>query len=140
MKNVIFKITCSGAIIHNGKILILQRSSDDDIFPNLWELPSGKKEPMEKVEDAVAREVLEETGLSVSVDSILDTFNFLVEKPEEIRDFTQLVFAVRPDKNVDVKISSEHQDFRWIDKNELENFNISKETKAAIRKAFSKIL
>lgn len=140
MKNIVQKVTCSGAVINDGKILILQRASDDDFYPNLWELPSGKKEPLEKVEDAAMREVKEETGLNVKVKNIIFTFNFIVDKPDETRDVTQLVFATELTGEADVRLSDEHQDFRWITEGELNDFNISPETKEAIQRAFSTTL
>lgn len=123
-------------MVRDGKVLVVQRASDDDSYPNLWELPSGKKEPMELVTESVVREVKEEVGLEVKVLDVVATFNFVVEKPEETRDFTQLIFAVEETVKNEVKLSQEHQDFKWITKGELDSLNISKETKEAISKVF----
>ncbi len=136
MKSVIQKVTAAGAIFKNRKILIVQRAANDDLYPGLWELPGGKKEPLEPAGDSVVREVWEETGIKVKVEGIVFVFNFTVEKTGEIWDFTQLVFVVKPVGKVRVKISDEHQDFRWISESELDDYRISKEMKAAIRKAF----
>jgi len=66
-------------------------------------------------------------------------FEFKVEKAEEIRDATQISFIVKPIGTPIVKLSSEHKDFRWITKQELNNFEISKETRKVILKAFKLI-
>lgn len=137
MKNVVQKITTAGAIIKDKKILVIQRSSNDDSFPNLWELPSGKKEPLEKATDSVVREVFEETGLKVMVKDVIFTFNFIIEKETEIKDFTQIIFAVEIVGDSQVKLSDEHQGFRWIGESELDSLNISEETKEGIKKAFN---
>lgn len=136
MKNVVNKVTTAGAVIRDGKILVVQRALDDDSYPGLWELPSGKKEPLELVTDSVTREVREETGLSVKPLDVVFTFNFTVEKPEEIRDFTQLIFAVEETDQKEVVLSEEHTEFKWINQEELDTLNISNETKAGIRKVF----
>lgn len=137
MKKVVQKICAAGAIVHDGKILIVQRASDDEAFPGLWELPSGKQEPLETTIDAAKREVKEETGLNVEVVRPVGSFKFKMEKEDEIRDVTQISFLVKPIGSVEVKLSSEHQNFAWITKDEIDNYNLSEETKRMIRKALS---
>lgn len=48
-KPIIQKVVAGGIIISNSKVLIVQRAADEEVYPNLWEVPSGKKEPMEKI-------------------------------------------------------------------------------------------
>lgn len=52
--------TVLAIIQKNNKILVIKRKKDDGI---LWSFPGGKVEPEEKDENAVIREVLEETGI-----------------------------------------------------------------------------
>lgn len=50
----------------NRSLLLLQRASHETAFPNAWELPDGHVEQTDDtVTHAVAREVLEETSLTV---------------------------------------------------------------------------
>ncbi len=135
MKQVVQKVIAGVAIVDNGKILIVQRSAEEDIFPNLWEFPSGKKEPMEKVEEAAKREAKEETGLEVKIGKPVYVFNFGWEKEGEIRDATEIVFLGKVDGKPEVKISREHQNFAWVDADEIENYDALKETKEAAREA-----
>lgn len=56
-----------GAVIcRDGKLLMLLRSEACRNNHGLWTIPGGMVEPMEPLEDAVRREVKEETGLTVS--------------------------------------------------------------------------
>ncbi len=50
----------------NGEILLLRRSITDSFHPDSWSLPGGKIEKDETPEQAVIREVKEETNLNVS--------------------------------------------------------------------------
>jgi 8-oxo-dGTP diphosphatase len=136
MKQINQKVVVGGVIINENKVLIVQRSSNEEAYPDLWEVPSGKKEPLEKVTDAVLREVKEETGLITEIVKVNDVFNFSVEKPDEIRDVTQINFLLKLVESSEVKLSSEHQNFAWITKDEIGNYNLSKETKTSINIAF----
>jgi len=136
MKNVVQKIIAAGVVIYDNKVLIVQRAADEEILPNLWEFPSGKREPLEESVTTVKREVKEETGIEVEVVSIISVFEFKVEKPDEIRDLTQINFLVKPVATPEVKLSSEHQNFAWVGEDELGNYNLSEEVKAVMKKAF----
>lgn len=55
-----------GLIIErDGHILLLKRRPDD-FLPNLWEIPGGHVDPGESLENALARELFEETGLRLA--------------------------------------------------------------------------
>ncbi len=55
---------CVGAVvIHDGRLLLVQRGRGAG--QGLWSIPGGRVEGGERMTDAVAREVMEETGLSV---------------------------------------------------------------------------
>jgi len=56
-------VAVKGIINHNGKILIIQRSDDDETGANTWEFAGGKIDFGENLEDALIREVKEEVGL-----------------------------------------------------------------------------
>lgn len=136
MKKVVQKIVAGGIVLHEGKILIVQRDSNDD-YGDLWEIPSGKREEFEKTVDALVREVKEETNLDVEVGDPVGVFEFIIEKKDETRDMTQVSFLVKPIGKIDVKLSSEHQNFAWITKDEINDYNISDETKANLIRAFN---
>lgn len=60
-------IPCVGGVVINadGLLLVVQRRNEP--ARGLWSLPGGRMEPGESAEQAVAREVLEETGLVIQV-------------------------------------------------------------------------
>ena len=63
------------AIVQNGnKVLIIKRAKPDKEVPDLnWAFPGGKVKPNEKINQALKREVYEETGLRVAIDRMVYT-------------------------------------------------------------------
>ena len=55
--------TVTAIIVSNGHILLTRRSNDP--FKGYWCLPGGHIDPNETAEEAVVREVKEETGLDL---------------------------------------------------------------------------
>jgi len=138
-KTIVQRVVLGAIIIRNNKVLILQRHKNEDVYPNMWELPSGKREPLESVEVALIREAKEETGLDIDVLMPFSVFDYQIETPEKIKDSVQINFLVKPIGDDKVKLSSEHQNFAWVNKNELDQYELSKATKQVIQKAIEKI-
>lgn len=61
-------LRCAGALIvdDDGRLFFQRRSADRRLFPNCWDIVGGHLEPGEDVDDALRREVTEETGWTVS--------------------------------------------------------------------------
>lgn len=135
-KQIVQKIIAGAAIIHDDKLLIIQRSSNEEIYPNLWELPSGKKEALESPENAVIREVREETGLNIEVVAPVAIFDYQIEESNEIKDSTQINFLARPRGQIDIVLSGEHRTFAWVERKDLEKYDLTDSIKNVIKKAF----
>jgi len=62
---------CVGAVISDdsGRIVVIQRGRPPSRW--LWSLPGGRVETGETPDEAVVREVLEETGLDVTLTGVL---------------------------------------------------------------------
>lgn len=67
-------------ILLNGQLLLVKRKNAP--AKNTWTLPGGMVELGETVEEAVKREALEEIGLRVEIDCLLDIVDF-IEKDHE---------------------------------------------------------
>lgn len=59
-----------GAVLKDGRLLVRCRPRDP-LLGGLWELPGGKRRPDESLEEAVVREVVEETGVMVEATDLL---------------------------------------------------------------------
>lgn len=99
---------------NNGDILLLRRSSDDDIEPLKWSLPGGKVDKGENIEEAAVRELFEETG--IVVDKVM-YITSIKNQDESISSY----FSVDLDKNSSVSISDEHEDYKWVNPENLDS-------------------
>ena len=87
------RIPCVGAIIRDqaGRLLLIQRGHDPEA--GRWSLPGGRIEPGETDAQALVRELLEETGLTVEPGPLVGA----VERPGpagtvlDIRDYAATV-------------------------------------------------
>lgn len=138
-KKIVQKIVLGGVVTKDGKVLILQRHKDEKIFPEMWELPSGKREFLEISENSLIREIKEETGLNVKLVMPISVFDYQIKKMDEIRDSTQINFLVKPIGNNIVKLSPEHMNYVWIAKDDIHSYNLTNETKKVILVAFTLI-
>jgi 8-oxo-dGTP diphosphatase len=135
-KKIVQRKIVAGVASRDGRILIIQRSADENFYPNRWELPSGKREPLEPTEETLTREFKEETNLNVKITGIVSVFDYQIQNDDEIRDATQINFLLEPAIYSDVKLSKEHQNFAWIREDEIENYDITEQTKDVIYEAF----
>ncbi len=103
----------------DGKILLLQRNSTTGFYPNVWEFPGGKLDFGEEMEEAVIREVREESNLTVKVNELIYISPFLMDEETE---FVVMCYYCEPiSLDYEVKISREHQKFKWVEPEKLKD-------------------
>jgi ADP-ribose pyrophosphatase YjhB (NUDIX family) len=67
--NTGYNIGVGGAVVRGGQLLLVRRASRHG--RGNWQLPGGFIEPNETIEQAVVREVEEESGVSAEVEAVL---------------------------------------------------------------------
>lgn len=75
-------LTIDAVIIKDGKLLLVKRGAEP--FKGFWATPGGFVEWDETVEDAVAREVKEETGLTVKRTKLVGVFSSPSRHPKQV--------------------------------------------------------
>ena len=99
-----------------GLYLVLYRSNTHPLFPEHIDFPGGEVEPEEIPEAAVAREIQEETGLSVNPNKLKKLF------AKQYRQTTHMLFEAKlAEPDAKVALSWEHKSYRWITPEELKS-------------------
>lgn len=101
-----------GAVVeHEGNVLLLKRPTDD-FMGGIYELPSGKVEADEALDEALVREVQEESGLAVTaIREYLGSFDYTSGSGKKSRQFN---FTVTVEAAEPVTLT-EHDAYQWAD-------------------------
>ena len=103
--------TVTAVVMHNAKVLILQKSKDDWNYPSKWGFCSGFVKEFEAAEDAVVREIREETGLTAEITKTAEIFE--IEDKEKGKCWVVKCFLCKTDSDK-VNLCHENQKFEWI--------------------------
>ncbi len=109
----------------DGQILVQNRNSED--WPGVT-FPGGKVEKNESFVDSVVREVFEETGLTIHNPQICGTKQFQTDQDERY-----IVLMYRANQFSGTLRSSDEGEVFWINKNELNNFELANDFEEMFR-------
>lgn len=101
-----------------GLYLVLHRGNTHPRFPGHIDFPGGEVEPEETPEVAVAREIQEETGLSVDPNKLKRLF------AKQYQQTTHVLFETKlAELDAKIALSWEHKGYRWITPEELKSLS-----------------
>ncbi len=93
--------------------LLLQRSADDGLYPNMWQIITGTLHTNENTMAGALRELQEETQLSYKRLWSVPTVNSFYDVRNDVVQMVPL-FAVEVDDSCEPILSNEHQHYRWV--------------------------
>jgi 8-oxo-dGTP pyrophosphatase MutT (NUDIX family) len=115
-------LRCAGALIvhDDGRIFVQRRSAARTLFPNRWDIVGGHVEPGETLDEALLREVTEETGWTVSV--VLGLVGDYTYRGNDGLERIETDFLVRVDGDLSRPRleAGKHTEFRWLAEAELD--------------------
>ena len=108
-----------GALVSEGRVLLVHRSPNKRAYPNLWDLPGGGIEAGESELGALARELHEELGVRIATDSVSHLCRVTVGPADE----AAILSALGPIRDWQGRPSNtapeEHNDVGWFGLEEL---------------------
>jgi|SRR6056297_3665775 len=115
-----------GAVILNSEAKVLICKSNK--WNHKYVIPGGHIEAGESMEEALVREVKEETGLDVFEIELLGITESIYSRSfQNKKHFIFVDFICRSNSN-DVTLNEEAQSYEWINLTEIENYNLEKFT------------
>ncbi|SCG85206.1 NUDIX hydrolase [Methanobacterium congolense] len=104
----------------DGKILIIKRSTESKTNPGRWELPGGKVDQNESIDQALLREVYEETGLKITPDHVVG----VSEQNLHIIRAVHIIMSGRIIEG-ELTLSPEHEGYAWVFLENLSNYELA---------------
>jgi acetyl-CoA carboxylase carboxyl transferase subunit beta len=129
------RVEAAGAVVvgTDGRVLLVRRGRAP--AKGDWSLPGGKLEPGESPEEAVVREVREETGLAVHVIEAIaivpvdgDGFSYAIHE-----------FLCTPlDERTELRAGDDADDAQWVTPSALVGLGVSAAVRAVIETALAR--
>ena len=96
------------------RYLILRRAADKDFAADSWECVSGRVEQGESFEQAVHREVFEETGALIQIEALIGTTHFYrgAQRPEN--ELLGVGYSSLLNSSGEFTFNDEHSETRWV--------------------------
>lgn len=133
--NIILQVAMKAVIVHDGKVLILRETAKHDTNTQVgrYQMPGGRLNPGEAFDMALNREILEETGLKVKqlYPILVGEWRPVIKSlPHQIVG----VFMVCQAGSAKVKLSEEHDDYKWINAKDYKKYDIPPPDREAVAK------
>ncbi|MBS7615631.1 NUDIX hydrolase [Candidatus Bathyarchaeota archaeon] len=125
-------------ILCNGKILLEKRKGEPG--KGKWSVPGGLVELGESVENAVMREVKEETGLEVDSPKLIDVVDNIIrdENGEVKYHFVILDYFVKL-KGGELEAADDAEELEWVALDDVEKYDLTKTFRAFIQRNREKL-
>ena len=126
-----FLVAAKAIIAVKNRVLILKKADKNKGIK--WDLPGGKVNFGETLEEALIRQVKEETGCHVSIVKPYKFWSFLQNEDTQIIGTT---FLCRTPDAENINLSEEHSEFAWIYQDEVNSYEFLGDIKNELKEFF----
>jgi len=119
------RVMVTAIIKKNGKFLMLKRSGHNKMYSGYWQFPEGGVKFGETPEEALARELREETGLRVKKAKLLGVRASSIEYfHRRLWHFIRIFYYAKVAG--EIKLSNKHNEYKWVSKRGLGKIRLLK--------------
>ncbi|HCT64237.1 MAG TPA: DNA mismatch repair protein MutT [Lachnospiraceae bacterium] len=130
----VFLATAKAIIAVDNRVLILKKvKANGEKLDSKWDLPGGKVEFGETLEEALIREVKEETGCNAS---IIKPYKFWTFYPSDNVQIVGTTFFCRLTDECRIQLSEEHSEFAWIYQDEVDDYEFYGNIRNELKECF----
>lgn len=125
-QQIVQRIATKALIVNDkGQMLILREASTYEEGTNVgrYHLPGGRLNPGEAFLDGLKREVDEETGIQVEIGKPIYVGEWRPVIKGVQNQIVAIFFICNP-LTENVRLSEEHDDFKWVLPDEVDNFDV----------------
>jgi len=120
-------------ILKDGKLLLVKRAYEPGA--GKWTVPGGAIELGEKTVEALHREILEEVGIRLKNVKLLDIYDAIFrDEGDRIRYHYVIIEFLAEPETMEVKLSDEALDYRWVNLEEVEHLDLTYSVRYMIKK------
>ena len=123
------------AVVKNsdGAVLLTKRAIPP--YMGKWVMPGGKIDLGEPITAALKREVMEEVGLDVHIEGLIDIYE-IVPSDEHLEHYVILYYLASPKSKGVVPNEREITEVAWADPDTVQTMDISNGTRHILAKVF----
>ena len=128
-----FPLVGVGAVIVRDKeVLLIKRAAPPK--EGYYSIPGGLVEVGERVEDAVRREVYEETGLKIEIEKLIAVMdNIIKDEGGRVKYHYILVDYLAKPIGGELRVSSDASDVKWVRFDRLKGIKLTETAKKLFR-------
>jgi len=128
-----------GALIFEGRELLLVERAKEPL-KGYWSLPGGVVEAGEKLEDAIRREVREETALEIEALAMFEIFERIIPDAEGRPEYHYvLIDYLCRVVGGHLAAASDVSQAAWVMEQDVRDYRLTEGTLAVIERAFAKL-
>ena len=132
-------VAVGAVIVHDGRVLLVKRGQEP--LKGQWSLPGGAVETGETLHAALAREVLEETCLTVEIGPVVEVLDSIRLDERGRAEYHYIIIDyvchVRAGAPTAAACGSDADGACWVGAADLDRYHVTAAATAVIRKALS---